>query len=153
MQKKTVDAVITFEPEKTKILQQGAHTLFSSAEIPNEIIDVLVVRKDAIAKIGEQQILAFLKAYNRALSDILQNLPAHYEFLNQRTRIAAADIARVYTEIHIPTVGEQLEFVENKTQISALIDQINQVLLQQGILKSPCRCQTLINPRYIERLQ
>ena len=42
-----VDAVVTFEPVKSKLLSKGARVLFDSSMIPNEIIDVLVVRASA----------------------------------------------------------------------------------------------------------
>ncbi|MDQ6963082.1 MAG: ABC transporter substrate-binding protein [Mariprofundaceae bacterium] len=44
-----VDAVVTFEPIRTKLLQIGAQELFSSTGITNKIMDVLVIRSDAMA--------------------------------------------------------------------------------------------------------
>lgn len=41
-----VDAVVTFEPVRTKLLVKGAHIIFDSSKIPNEIFDVLVVRSE-----------------------------------------------------------------------------------------------------------
>ena len=40
------DLVITFEPVKTKIVRAGAHVIFDSSMIPNEIFDILVVHDD-----------------------------------------------------------------------------------------------------------
>lgn len=42
------DAVVTFEPVRTQLLNQGAIELFTSAEIPGEIVDVLVVHKGVL---------------------------------------------------------------------------------------------------------
>lgn len=41
------DVVITFEPVKTLLKEAGAHVVFDSSMIPNEIFDLLVVHKDA----------------------------------------------------------------------------------------------------------
>ncbi len=43
-QEKSVDAVVTYEPVSTKLKAVGATILFDSSQIPNEIVDVLVVR-------------------------------------------------------------------------------------------------------------
>lgn len=43
-----VDAVITFDPVRVELLSAGARELFSSRAIASEIMDVLVVREDAI---------------------------------------------------------------------------------------------------------
>jgi NitT/TauT family transport system substrate-binding protein len=39
-----VDAIVTFEPTRTRLLDRHANLLFDSANIPGEIMDVLVVR-------------------------------------------------------------------------------------------------------------
>ena len=41
-----IDAAITFEPFKTRLSQAGAHKLFDSSDIPNEIFDLLVVSEE-----------------------------------------------------------------------------------------------------------
>lgn len=41
-----IDAAITMEPYKTRIVKAGAHVLFDSSKIPNEIFDLVVVRED-----------------------------------------------------------------------------------------------------------
>lgn len=41
-----IDAAITMEPYKTKLIRAGGHVLFDSSQIPNEIFDLVVVRED-----------------------------------------------------------------------------------------------------------
>ena len=43
-----IDAVVTFEPVKSKLIEAGGNVLFSSKEIPGEIVDVLVAREAVI---------------------------------------------------------------------------------------------------------
>lgn len=46
--KDAFDGVVTFEPLKHKLLATGLHTLFSSRDIPNEIVDLFVVTEAAL---------------------------------------------------------------------------------------------------------
>ncbi len=48
-----VDAVVTFEPMRTKLLSSGGRLLFDSRAIPGEVVDVLVVRKSYLDQHGE----------------------------------------------------------------------------------------------------
>jgi len=48
-QRGAVDAVVTFEPNCQQLVDAGAHVLFDSSRIPEEILDVLVVRKSYLA--------------------------------------------------------------------------------------------------------
>jgi NitT/TauT family transport system substrate-binding protein len=43
-----VDAVVTFDPARSQLLADGAQLLFSSAQVPGLIVDVLAVRPEAI---------------------------------------------------------------------------------------------------------
>jgi NitT/TauT family transport system substrate-binding protein len=45
-----IDAVVTYEPFRSRLLADGARDIFNSGMMPNEIVDVLVVREAAIAK-------------------------------------------------------------------------------------------------------
>ena len=47
---KKVDALVTFEPVRTELMQQGAVDVFNSSQVPGRIVDVLVVRASLIAQ-------------------------------------------------------------------------------------------------------
>ncbi len=51
--KGAVDAVVTFEPVRSRLLAEGAVALFDSRRIPDEIFDVLVVRAEAARRYPE----------------------------------------------------------------------------------------------------
>lgn len=74
MVNKKVDAIATYEPEKSKILEHGGHIIFDSTHIPNEIIDVLVTRA-SYAKKNPQKIFRLLDGYFKAV-DMLKNQPS-----------------------------------------------------------------------------
>jgi len=61
-----VDALVTFEPVKSKLLSQGAHVLFDSSQVPELIVDVLAVRTDRLP-LQSGQLLALLQGYYQAL--------------------------------------------------------------------------------------
>jgi NitT/TauT family transport system substrate-binding protein len=58
-----VDAVITFEPMKSHLLNQGFHSLFDSSQMPGEVVDVLVVK----AEIEPGRTVPLLQAWQRGL--------------------------------------------------------------------------------------
>lgn len=45
-----VDAVVTFEPVRSRLLARGAVQIFDRRQIPGEIIHVLVMRTDAMTQ-------------------------------------------------------------------------------------------------------
>jgi NitT/TauT family transport system substrate-binding protein len=49
-----VDAIVTFEPHKTRLIAAGANKLFDSQDIPGEVIDVLITKPPVLRHKKEQ---------------------------------------------------------------------------------------------------
>ncbi len=61
-----VDAVVTYEPTRTKLRNYGARQIFDSTQIPGEIVDVLVVRKSYLDA-NPEVVKRLLRDWYRAL--------------------------------------------------------------------------------------
>ena len=76
------DAVITFEPIKTLLIESGAHVIFDSSMIPNEIFDLLLVHEDAYLQ-RKDEICGIAQAWFKAL-----------EYMDERPDDAAQRITK-----------------------------------------------------------
>lgn len=63
-----VDAVVSFEPAASQLRAEGARPLFDSRQLPHQIVDVLVVRSDALPRHG-RGLERLIAGYFRALRD------------------------------------------------------------------------------------
>ncbi len=72
-----VDAVVTFEPVRSRLLKSGSHVLFDSSRIPGRIVDVLVVRSDT-ASVHAGALKILLEGHFRAIEYIVSE-PADAE--------------------------------------------------------------------------
>lgn len=59
-------AAVTFDPYRTKILKTGKKEIFNSTQIPDEVIDVLVVRKQYLKK-NPEVIAELIRGWFKAL--------------------------------------------------------------------------------------
>lgn len=67
-----VDAVVTREPDRTRLLAGGASSLFDSSRIPGQVVDVLFVRPGAVTDRGDvlhKLVEGWLTAYARLEQD------------------------------------------------------------------------------------
>jgi NitT/TauT family transport system substrate-binding protein len=67
-----VDAVVTREPDRSRLLADGATSLFDSSRIPGQVVDVLFVRPGAVterADVLHKLVEAWLTAYARLEQD------------------------------------------------------------------------------------
>jgi len=100
-----VDAVVTFEPVKTKILNMGARKLFDSSQIPGEIVDILVIRGDFLKK-NRGQIEGVLKGWFRALNYMKENPAKAAGIMAKREQISAGEFELSLEGLRIPDIKE-----------------------------------------------
>lgn len=65
------DAVITYEPIKSRLLARGYAAIFDSSEIPGEIVDVLAVRAETLAA-EAPRVIRLLQAMERGRLELVQ---------------------------------------------------------------------------------
>ena len=129
-----IDAVVTFEPAKTKIIAQGGRCIFDSSEIPNEIIDVIVVRTDLLtSKSG--QLKALEEGWFRAL-DYLKNNPADAaQRMGRREGITAVEFTDALKNLNIPDKNENKRLLSGELLTPA--KRLADVMLREKLLSRP----------------
>ena len=153
IERQQVDAVVTFEPVKSKILRRGGHVLFDSSVLPNEIIDVLVVTDVGYQRIGKEAIQNFINQYWQAASSFIKSPKQNYQLINKRLKLSPEELHYTYQQLHIPDINEQLSIMAHDGLGQKTVDNYNQVLLDMGLIEQKCDCSELFDPRFIEAIK
>lgn len=106
-----VDAVVTFEPVRTRLLKRGAVRLFDSREIPGEIVDVLVVRRDVLER-QPAAVQRLLRDWFRALAYLTAQPDDAMRRMAPREGISAAELRAALKLLHIPDLRENRRLLE-----------------------------------------
>ncbi|BDX04943.1 ABC transporter substrate-binding protein [Planctobacterium marinum] len=139
-----LDALVTFDPIKTHLLELGANQLFSSQMIPGEIVDVLVVKKSTYAE-HEAQYRAILTGYLSAVQLIEARDQRAVELLVKRTGVTQAEMLSMLENIHIPDIEEvRTMLYSDKPSLKAQIQQLSEYLTEQGEITSPVASNSLM---------
>jgi NitT/TauT family transport system substrate-binding protein len=106
-----VDALISFEPVKTQLLQQGAKLLFSSAETPGRIIDVLAVLPSAIDK-NRLSLSKLVAAHFQARQYFLEHPQQASTVVAERLQLAPADVPASYRGLELPDLQQNRAYLQ-----------------------------------------
>lgn len=98
-----VDAVVTFEPTRTRLLNRGANLLFDSRQITGEIGDLLIARRDVVRQRPEE-IRALVTAWFRAADFLAANPGKAAALMAPRLGLSETEIARALSLIELPSV-------------------------------------------------
>lgn len=144
-----VDAVVTFEPVRTKLLNAGARQIFSSIDMPNEIVDVLVVHEDYIEKYPEV-VKKLVEDWFKALAFMEKDMPSAAHILAQRLQVTPGEVIESFDGLHIPSRQESIELLEGDN--AALIDtlkHLNRVLAVNQLIDGTVNTQDLLSSVFV----
>ena len=142
-----LDALVTFEPVRSRLLARGGHVLFDSRRIPDRIIDVLAIRSEVIARQGPR-IRKLLTAYERALDALKRSPRPSCEAMAPRLHIDAATLCRSYSGIEIPGRARSFEWLVSgrlEQRAAGLADR----MYRHGLLPRKVSTQGLAEPRFL----
>lgn len=108
-----IDAVVTFDPVRTRLLKEGARLIYDSRAVPNLIVDLLVVPSTIAEKRGAA-LKTLIKGYFAALQH-LQTYPedaAHH--MRIRQRLPPEEILASLQGLHLHTLAENHALLAGK---------------------------------------
>lgn len=108
---KEVDAVVTFEPESSKLLAEGGKLLFDSSKVPGEIVDVLVV-KDELTGTRDDALSALLSNWFAALDYINARPRDAYQRMAKRSALSTEEYALSMDGLKIPNRQKNVELMD-----------------------------------------
>lgn len=148
---KTIDAVVTFEPVRSALLKEGQKIIFSSKDIPQEIVDVVVVRQDVFDQFPNA-VLEVIEVWFKTLKDIQKNKDRAYEIMAKREQISSDEFRTSLEGLIIPTRSDHNSYLYGKNpSIKKTIDTINRYQIEAPNVKTkPLDVNALLNLSKIE---
>lgn len=129
-----VDAVVTFEPIRINLLNAGYHEIFSTRQIPNEIIDVMVVHSDVLES-EKQSVVNLINAWFDSVTYMKAHPVEYSEFISTRLKISPQELMASYKGLVLLNREQNLEFLSGKQpKIYSTIRTVKRILMKNGLL-------------------
>lgn len=111
-----VDAIVTFEPIRSELLSSGAYELFNSSQVPGRILDVLVVRADALEQ-HETALKALISGYFAALNHVVQNPQDAAVRMAPRLALDAQQVMPLFKGLNLPSLADNRKWLSDSEPI------------------------------------
>lgn len=146
------DGIVTFDPVKTKLMKKGAKLLYSSKEMPNMILDVLVTTQEVIDK-QPQQLQALLNGYFKARHYLDNHTNEALHLIERSLKIPSDELTTAFQGVKLP------DFAHNKQLLSgpepALLDtleELQDIMVERKLLNQTLDTRHFIYPTFLERV-
>lgn len=135
-----VDAVVAYPPVSVHLLADpDCHVLFSSADIPGEVLDVLLMDAPVLAERGSD-IERLLAAYGRAVAWADAHAAEAFEIMARREGLSPPEFASILEDdIRLVRLAEQAPFFVPGGLVERACAGTEAVLRRAGHLQGPPR--------------
>jgi len=144
---KQIDAVITFDPARSEIIENGGNVLFDSTQIPGEIVDVLIVRAEKMA-LFENNINDLKQAWFKAVGNI-QNTPNKYAgMIDKRMRMGEENVMSMFNGLSFPD-KERNAFLLNVMEEKSLVissKKMAKIMFENSLIDSVVDTNIMFKP-------
>jgi len=140
-----VDAVVTFEPMRSKLLKAGAHQLFDSTKTPGEIVDVMVVKAEDLEKFGPQ-VQMVVDGWYGALDHLTSDTEDACERMSKRLGISATEVEASYEGLELPDRDETRRMLSgDEPPLQKTAGQLVKVMREQQLIDGEVELSDLID--------
>jgi NitT/TauT family transport system substrate-binding protein len=139
-----IDAVITFDPFRTELLKAGAKSLFDSAQIPNQVVDVMLTSQATLAQ-HDPTFKILTAGFFKALDYLEQNPQDAIARMAAREKITPDEFAATLKLIKLADrATNQMMLDPDRTPLIKVADQLNQVMVNQKLLTQAVDFKSLL---------
>jgi len=138
-----VDAAVTYPPVLFEIMQiPGTRTIFSSADIPGEVVDVVALAGDVLER-RRDDATAIVRAWDRSLAYAAERPAEAQELMASRERISVEEFAQGLRGIRVLGSKEQRAFFEPGGPLATAIGATAEALhaaaqIRDGVAGTDC---------------
>lgn len=142
----SVDVLATYEPVRSQVLKVGGKILFSSAQIPGRILDVLVVRTEIMDRYEEE-----LRSLVRGIFLAQQYLHDHpQESAKLMSKRLGEDPLSQFLGIHVPDLVENHQYLAgDSARLYKTAGSLMQLMLDHNLLRKTCSFSRFAEPKYL----
>lgn len=145
----SVDAVVTFEPVRTKLLQQGAHQLFDSSQIPGRIADVLVVLKKTTAS-SPHSLAQLLAGYFKARAYLTAQPEEAAGRMAKRMGLSADEVLASYDGIRMLGLEENRQLLQgNPAQFEVTANDLARFMYDRKLIRNQLQVSKFVDSAFL----
>ncbi len=130
-----IDAVVTFGSAYSRLNNAGGNVVFSSKEIPGEIVDVLVIR-DSYLKEHRDNVTHALKVWFQSLAYLQQNYAAAVQTLASSVSLKPDEYRKSLEGLRFPDYHENMILLSASDEASMQmgLSTLKETMLHAGLL-------------------
>ncbi len=144
-----IDVAVAYQPYAGELEKCGMKPLFSSAEIPGKIVDLLVVRRDALHL--QDQMHQLLDGYFKTLRHIADQPASSQQQMADNLGISVTEVQRDLAGIHVLSLTEVRHQLSLQGSLPAVAEEYIHTLREEGVIRKTIDVRQYLDDRWLPR--
>lgn len=128
-----VEAMVCFDPNRTRLLKQGGRVLFDSTRIPGEIVDLLVARESVIRE-RPDHLRTLVVAWFKAREHLFAKPADSAALIAAREGLSSEELLGAFRLLKIPTLDENRRLLGPQGGLLKSLESLHGFMSQAGHL-------------------
>ncbi|WP_108446321.1 ABC transporter substrate-binding protein [Halomonas denitrificans] len=143
-----IEAAITYEPTASRLLREGAVSLYDSSQFPDVILDVLAVRQDRL-RWRRGAVSALVAGHFRGLDHLRISPQDAMRRIGAWRGLGFDEVRASYAGLELPGPGGNRDYFGPQGDLARAARLLNDVMVANGQLPRPDDLKALSTPRYL----
>jgi NitT/TauT family transport system substrate-binding protein len=143
-----IDALITYEPSASRLLEQGAYHLLDSRQFPESIFDVLAVRPEA-ARDHSDALKALVDSHFRGLQQLRRNPQDTAYRIAGRLGLNGDNAQQAFRGLLLPALAQNRSLLAAKGRLLEVSHELSATMLKAGLLPAADALADLVSDAYL----
>ena len=145
-----IDAFVTYEPFRSQLIKSGAHVIFDSTQIPNEIVDVLVTENETLNNSSEA-LKKVINGWYKTIEYIKKNKKESMIKMASYEHISADEFEKSYDMLIIPSKVETKEMLNlQNSSFKNSFYKLSELMYKKGSIETHINAVSLLDARLLE---
>lgn len=148
-----VDALVTFEPVVSQLAKTGSVKLFTSADIPGRIVDVIAVRPDVLETRPDavkDLVAAHFKGLKKFQSDLNQVSP----IMARRLKVKPEEVPQLYVDVELPDINANRKLLQGPLpELEKTALKLSEIMVSANLLPQNFNLTPIVDDRFLPQSQ
>ena len=143
-----VDAVVCFEPNKSRLLAQGARVLFDSRQIPGRILDVLAVRTEVLDT-QSRALRELIAAHFTGISALQTRPQESAALISPQLGMTPSALLTALGGLQMPPLEDNRRLLGGSKALNDLASQLSAYMIRKGLMAEGVDITHLPDDRFL----
>src|SRR5690606_10943558 len=149
-QRGDIDASISYEPEASRLVAEGAVRLFDSSQLPETIFDLLVVT-DAAASRQPAAVRDLVKGHFLGLQHLVRNMHDAVYRVATRQEVSPDMVRQSLATVMLPELSANHRYLTHNGRLEVVAKTLENIMIREGLMDEPLRYEHLTDPAFLPR--